>query len=226
MRYYFSGSFINFQDHTWAKNRRFESNLSKITRPVTAIKSLRFALFPVFTCSLHPCFNQVTRLLHPLPEVSDEACIGDLMVSLMRGKENIYGKPRVSTKQEKIGWITRGIMLGAIANVHKRGNMSLPISFLLLLKSSQHLQECAIESLTLAISHWVVWCGTTLLHPTEGTELFDDLFLEVPTLVAVQTSWKPVVHKEVVVKNLSCCPCCLVPRGIRLGIFGEMVCHY
>ena len=27
------------------KNRRFESNLSKITRPVAAIKSLRFALF-------------------------------------------------------------------------------------------------------------------------------------------------------------------------------------
>ena len=29
---------------TWAKNRRFESDLSKITRPVAAIKSLRFAL--------------------------------------------------------------------------------------------------------------------------------------------------------------------------------------
>ena len=29
------------------KNRRFESNLSKITRPVAAIKSLRFALFIV-----------------------------------------------------------------------------------------------------------------------------------------------------------------------------------
>ena len=27
------------------KNRRFESNLSKITRPVAAIKSLRFAWF-------------------------------------------------------------------------------------------------------------------------------------------------------------------------------------
>ena len=42
--YYFLGSSIKFQGHT-AKNRRFESNLSKITRPVAAIKSLRFALF-------------------------------------------------------------------------------------------------------------------------------------------------------------------------------------
>ena len=164
-------------------------------------------------------------MLHPLSKVSDVACIGDFLVDLMRWKKNIYGKPRLSTKQEKIGWITCGIMLCAIVNVHKRGDMSLPISLLLLLKSSQHLQECAIESLTLAISHWVVWCGTTLLYPTEGTELFDDLSLEVPTLVAVQTSRKPVVHKEIVVENLSSCPCCLVPRGIRLGIFGEMVCH-
>ena len=30
---------------TRAKNRLFESNLSKITRPVAAVKSLRFALF-------------------------------------------------------------------------------------------------------------------------------------------------------------------------------------
>ena len=29
----------------WMKNRRFESNLSKITRPVAIIKFLRFALF-------------------------------------------------------------------------------------------------------------------------------------------------------------------------------------
>ena len=165
-------------------------------------------------------------MLHPLSKVSDVSCIGDFMVGLMRRKKNIYGKPRLSTKQEKKGWITCGIMLCTIVNVHKRGDMGLPISFLLLLKSSQHLQECAIEALTLTISHWVVWCGTTLLYPTEGTELFDDLSLKVPTLVAVQTSRKPVVHKEVVVENLGCCPCCLVPRGIRLGIFGEMVCDH
>ena len=42
--FYFSRSYIKFQGHTgW--NRWFESNLSKITRPVAAIKSLRFALF-------------------------------------------------------------------------------------------------------------------------------------------------------------------------------------
>ena len=33
---------------TRAENRRFESNLSKIIRPVTAIKSLRCALFYVY----------------------------------------------------------------------------------------------------------------------------------------------------------------------------------
>ena len=36
---------IKFQGHTGLKNWRFESSLSKITRPVAAIKSLRFALF-------------------------------------------------------------------------------------------------------------------------------------------------------------------------------------
>ena len=41
--YNFSRSSIKFQG-TRAKNRRFESNLSRITRPVAAIKSLRFAL--------------------------------------------------------------------------------------------------------------------------------------------------------------------------------------
>ena len=44
--YYFWGHPLNFKV-TLAKNRRFESNLSKITRPVTAIKSLRFASFKV-----------------------------------------------------------------------------------------------------------------------------------------------------------------------------------
>ena len=57
--YFFWRSSVKFEGHTaqknrrfWAKlgisrlkNRRFESNLSKITRPVAAIKSLRFALF-------------------------------------------------------------------------------------------------------------------------------------------------------------------------------------
>ena len=56
--YCFWRSSVKFQGHTakknhrfWPKldvsrlkNRRFESNLSKITRPVAAIKSLRFAL--------------------------------------------------------------------------------------------------------------------------------------------------------------------------------------
>ena len=57
--YCFWRSSVKFQGHSakknrrfWPKlgvsrlkNRRFESNLSKITRPVAAIKSLRFALF-------------------------------------------------------------------------------------------------------------------------------------------------------------------------------------
>ena len=43
--YCFFGSSIKFQGHTGFKNQRFKSNLSKITRPVAAIKSLRFALF-------------------------------------------------------------------------------------------------------------------------------------------------------------------------------------
>ena len=56
--YCFWRSSVKFQGHSAKKNRRFwpklgvsrlknqfESNLSKITRPVAAIKSLRFALF-------------------------------------------------------------------------------------------------------------------------------------------------------------------------------------
>ena len=42
--FYFSGSSIKFQGHTGWKKRQFESNLNKITRPVAAFKSLRFAL--------------------------------------------------------------------------------------------------------------------------------------------------------------------------------------
>ena len=43
--YCFSRSSVKFRGYTGQKNLRFESNLSKITRPVAAIKSLRFALF-------------------------------------------------------------------------------------------------------------------------------------------------------------------------------------
>ena len=43
--YNFWRSSIKFQVHTGGlANRRFESNLSKITRPLEAIKSLMFAL--------------------------------------------------------------------------------------------------------------------------------------------------------------------------------------
>ena len=42
--YYFFRSSIKFQGHAGWKSRWFGSNLSKITRPVAAIKSLRFAL--------------------------------------------------------------------------------------------------------------------------------------------------------------------------------------
>ena len=66
--YCFWRSSVKFQGHSakknrrfWPKlgisrlkNRRFESNLSKITRPVAAIKSLRFALLKVI--------HQISRL--------------------------------------------------------------------------------------------------------------------------------------------------------------------
>ena len=45
MPYYFYGVIHQISRSHRLKNQRFESNLSKITRPVTAIKSLRFALF-------------------------------------------------------------------------------------------------------------------------------------------------------------------------------------
>ena len=45
MPYCFLGSSIKYQGHTGWKIDRFKSSLSKITRPVAAIKSLRFALF-------------------------------------------------------------------------------------------------------------------------------------------------------------------------------------
>ena len=44
------------------KNRRFESNLSKITRPVAAIKSLRSALFQNTRCSILPPCSILPRL--------------------------------------------------------------------------------------------------------------------------------------------------------------------
>ena len=47
MPYCFLGSSIKYQGHTGWKIDRFKSSLSKITRPVAAIKSLRFALFKV-----------------------------------------------------------------------------------------------------------------------------------------------------------------------------------
>ena len=47
MPFCFFGSSIKFQGHTGRKIDDFKSNLSKITRPVAAIKSLRFALFKV-----------------------------------------------------------------------------------------------------------------------------------------------------------------------------------
>ena len=54
MPYCFWRSFVKFQGQflpklgvSRLKNRQFESSLSKITRPVAAIKSLRFALFKV-----------------------------------------------------------------------------------------------------------------------------------------------------------------------------------
>ena len=43
--YCFWRSSVKYQGHTGWKRGRFESNLSKITRPVAAIKSPRFALF-------------------------------------------------------------------------------------------------------------------------------------------------------------------------------------
>ena len=43
--YYFSRSSIKFQGNTGQINRWFETNLSKVTKSVAAIKSHRFALF-------------------------------------------------------------------------------------------------------------------------------------------------------------------------------------
>ena len=43
----FSGSSIEFQGHAGWKIGDLNRNLSKITRPIAAIKSLRFALFPL-----------------------------------------------------------------------------------------------------------------------------------------------------------------------------------
>ena len=49
----FQGQFLPKLGVSRLKNRQFESSLSKITRPVAAIKSLRFALLTMFPSSYH-----------------------------------------------------------------------------------------------------------------------------------------------------------------------------
>ena len=58
--YGFWYSSIKFQGNMGLKNKRLQSNWSKIIRPVTAIKSLRFALFP--EVSLPMQLNQARKI--------------------------------------------------------------------------------------------------------------------------------------------------------------------
>ena len=61
--YCFLRSSIKFEDHPGPENCRFESNLINITRPVTAIKSLRLALFfKAATKQLYEWFCPSVRL--------------------------------------------------------------------------------------------------------------------------------------------------------------------
>ena len=56
--YCFLRSSIKFQGRPSQKNRLFESSLSEITRPVAAIKSLKFALFlNIISFSVVVCFK-------------------------------------------------------------------------------------------------------------------------------------------------------------------------
>ena len=68
---FFSKVFHQMSRSYGLKNRRFESNLSKITRPVAAIKSIRLALF--FSCLFGFCCNN-----YQLPFKVWDICCMDL----------------------------------------------------------------------------------------------------------------------------------------------------
>ena len=129
MPYCISGSSIKFQGHTGWKNRRFESSLSKITRPVAAIKSLRFALLsrkyhsdPYFELisdlvenycfllrkrnSIVWCFAQYSEILLSWNAVVFP-CVEQLISDVISGHRPIVTQFPVFKQQQRIGILWR-----------------------------------------------------------------------------------------------------------------------
>ena len=113
-----------------------------------------------------------------------------------RWKQNIYGQPRLSSKQEKVRGVASGIMFSAVIHMHQRGYIRLPISLLIRFQGTQHLKQSAVEPLTLTISHRMIWCGPALLYPTQNTQLLGHTALKIPALMAVEASRKTIIYKK------------------------------
>ena len=165
MPYCFRRSSVKFQGHTakknrrfWPKlgvsrlkNRRFESNLSKITRPVAAIKSLRFALFVRSSIKFQGHTGLKIKHLNPIKgKITRPAtAIRSLRVALLYWKQKfacwwwpVLGQasyyPLILVKSLQfledqvpdlrwVAWINEWVQLNSLRNGHQR---SMPLEIL------------------------------------------------------------------------------------------------
>ena len=108
----FQGQFLPKLGVSRLKNRQFGSSLSKITRPVAAIKSLRFALFAYITCSqtfsflatitfgscwfvlLTPVFTKIMKCPYTVFEIAWWTGARDQQKQCRSSKTPVYAGPK------------------------------------------------------------------------------------------------------------------------------------
>ena len=100
---HFSTSSIKFQGHTGWKTQWFGSNLSKITRPVAAIKSLRFVLFNL-NSKLLMCIRPVIQCVYTLSKMATilqmefSNWFSSMEMDVVRFKFSLVPKGRIDNK--------------------------------------------------------------------------------------------------------------------------------
>ena len=116
-------------------------------------------------------------------------------------------------------------MEGSIICMHQRCNMRLPVTLLVILQCTQHLQKGLVKTLTLAISYCVIGCCPWLVCPCDTTQLLDKVWLKVLTLVTVYSRRESIMNNEVVKQHPGCCSSRLIFSGKCLSVSRKMVCN-
>ena len=82
--------------------------------------------------------------------------------------------------------------------MEQKRHVGVPVTLLVILKSSKHIKERLIKSFRHSIAHGVIRSGPRLINVCNGTQLLNNFAFKAATLVIVKLGREAIMADEII----------------------------